>query len=152
MRLSFTRRSHMSKMCYHRLFIYTTCGHSSFSSVPILMCRHASIAPSSTFSMACIIVAHPYKSTKLAQLCPPCQHQRDTLLDHIESGLIVKYDTWRWKVSYGVTPHKQEAWDRQREIYEAAHGNGGRIPVRNEKTKSGRWSWMRRKSGKLEAK
>jgi hypothetical protein len=93
-------------MCCHRLYVYTTCGHSTLSSKPL-------IEPDGHQSTSCEIIAHPYQSWKIETLCPPCQHQRDTLMSRIETTQVVKFDEWRWKVSYGMPAHGKDFWGRR---------------------------------------
>jgi hypothetical protein len=100
-------------MCCHRLYIHTTCGHSLLSPTPLIECRHASIEPSSTRSTTCEIIAHPYQSWKIESLCPPCQQQRDVLMSRIEATQTVKFDEWRWKVSYGMPTHGKDFWGKR---------------------------------------
>lgn len=88
-------------MCCHSRIIYSTCGHSSFCPRPLIECRDASFDPAMRWSTGCEIVAHPYKSLRLNELCPQCSCTRETLLKEIEQKQIVKFDEWQWKVSYG---------------------------------------------------
>ena len=95
-------------MCCHSLYIYLTCGHSTFAPRPLIMCLHASIPPDGSHSTICEIVAHPYRSWRLEQLCPPCQERRQALLDRIDLGQKIEYDEWKWKVSYGVSQERED--------------------------------------------
>lgn len=132
-------------MCYHKLYIYTTCGHSSFSPHPLLLCQHASIAPSSTYSTSCALLAHPFQSLKLEHLCPSCQQRRDKLLEKLDNSQTVRFDEWRWKVSYSA-PAAFAAEDPQqggaRRGKERERGNG--------KSAHKRWTWRRSRSRRSE--
>lgn len=100
-------------MCCHRLYVYTVCGHSVLSEKPLIECRHASIEPDEYHSTDCEIIAHPYQSWKIETLCQPCQLQRDALMSRIEATQTVKFDEWRWKVSYGMPAHGKDFWGRR---------------------------------------
>ncbi|EME88281.1 uncharacterized protein MYCFIDRAFT_76111 [Pseudocercospora fijiensis CIRAD86] len=107
-------------MCCHSRVIFATCGHSSFCPRPLVECRHASFDPSVPWSTGCEIVAHPYKSLRLDQLCPPCQKRRDALIRDIEEQQVVKFDEWQWKVSYGMPSHGgKDYWGKKAEEREA---------------------------------
>jgi hypothetical protein len=105
-------------MCCHRLYIYHTCGHSSFSPAPLILCRHASIPPDLTYSTHCKLIAHPYQSFMFDHLCPTCQHRRDTLMGRIEQNQVVTFDDWRWKVSYELPLHGKDYWTAKMEKME----------------------------------
>jgi hypothetical protein len=124
-------------MCCHRLYVYTVCGHSVLSSKPLIECRHASIEPDGYQSTDCEIIAHPYQSWKIETLCPPCQQQRDTLMSRIEAVQTVKFDEWRWKVSYGRRADEREQREQQQEK-----------EVREEKRKSKPFSLKRKSTRK----
>ncbi|KAK6439817.1 hypothetical protein LTR95_003957 [Oleoguttula sp. CCFEE 5521] len=100
-------------MCCHKLYIYTVCGHSHFSQHPTIECRHASISPSSSSSDTCGSVAHPYQSWKLESLCPACERRRTNLMAELEQQQTVRYDEWKWKVSYGMPSHGKDYWGRK---------------------------------------
>lgn len=102
-------------MCCHRLFIYGTCGHSTFSPEPLILCRHASIPPDGSHSTRCELIAHPYQSWRIEQLCPPCQKRRDSMLSRIERTTKVEFDEWKWKVSYALPLHGKDYWTTKME-------------------------------------
>lgn len=102
-------------MCCHKLYIYAVCGHSALSEKPLIECRHASIEPGQYFSQNCELIAHPYQSWRIESLCPPCQTQRDALMSHLEAAQVVKFDEWKWKVSYGMPAHGKDFWTRKAE-------------------------------------
>jgi len=87
-------------MCWHKLYIFTTCGHSTYSSQPLIVCGHASIGPTSTFSESCSLRAHPFQTVKIEQNCPACRKQRDRLIERLDTTQIVRFDECQWKVSY----------------------------------------------------
>jgi len=106
-------------MCCHRLVIYTTCGHSFFSPRPITECRNASVPPNGSSSTACELFGHPYRSWRLGRLCPTCQYRRETLLSSVEQTQEVRFDEWKWKVSYGMPAHGKAQWTKKAEEREA---------------------------------
>ncbi|KAL1302527.1 hypothetical protein AAFC00_002913 [Neodothiora populina] len=89
-------------MCYHKLYIFTTCGHSFYSAKPLVMCRHASIDPTSSYSRTCETESHPFQTLNIERLCTGCERQRSELLERLESRPMVRFDEWQWKVSYGL--------------------------------------------------
>lgn len=130
-----THYSQSRRMCYHKLYIFTTCGHSFFGPMPLMTCRHASISPDSSYSSTCEIKAHPYQSLKLERLCVRCQRQRSVLLERLEGQQIVRVDEQQWKVSYSVprTPgfeSEQSSKDRKKSEKRSKIDNkssGGRV-------------------------
>lgn len=86
-------------MCYHRLYIFTLCGHSCFQAEPLRACRDASFAPDGTQSVSCQPCAHPLHSYKLARPCMVCQLQTEMRLREVEQLGGIRFDEWRWKVS-----------------------------------------------------
>lgn len=97
-----TYSNQVKRMCYHKLYIFATCGHSFFGPMPLMMCRNASISPDSSHSETCEIRAHPYQSLKLERLCVTCQRQRSVLMERLECQQIVRFDEQQWKVSYST--------------------------------------------------
>ena len=68
-------------------------------------------------------------------------------MDRIEISQAVKYDEWRWKVSYGMPAHGKDFWGRkadERAELEAKTGKRTR--------KALRFSWRRSKHNKDAAK
>ncbi|KAK4895560.1 hypothetical protein LTR27_006343 [Elasticomyces elasticus] len=128
-------------MCCHRLFIYTTCGHSTFVPEPLVLCRNAAIPPDSDHSIMCEIVAHPYKSLRLEQLCPPCQARRDSMLSRIEQRQQVTFDEYKWKVSYAMPEHGKDFWTKKMEDRLAAEEAESKELA---KKKRRRMSWKRK--------
>ena len=96
-------------MCYHRLYIYTACGHSIWASAPLIECNDAAVPPNRMSSTKCEPIAHPYQSWKLESLCLGCQHRREALLGKLEQNQVM-YEDWRWKVSYGMPAHGKDFW------------------------------------------
>jgi hypothetical protein len=130
-------------MCVHRLYIYTVCGHTIFSSKPIVMCLNASIPPDGCFSTTCDLISHPFQSWQLNSLCPSCEYTRTRLLARIDAAQAITYNEVKWKVSYGMPSHGLDFWGKraqEREQMEKETGNRSR--------KSGRWSWRRRRKSK----
>lgn len=136
-------------MCCHRLYVYTTCGHSTLSSKPLIECRHASIEPDGHHSTSCEIIAHPYQSWKIETLCPPCQSQRDALMSRIETTQVVKFDEWRWKVSYGMPAHGKDFWGRRADEREKREKE---MEGREGKRKSKPFGSLKRKSTRKSVK
>jgi len=128
-----------TNMCHHRLYVFTTCGHSYFASTPILTCRHASIEPTATFSRSCMVQAHPFQTLKIEKLCRSCEYKRTHLLSRLESKQIVRFDEWKWKVSY-ITPDDgfESPTDKSKKGLENKTG------AMMERNSAGRWSWKRR--------
>lgn len=129
-------------MCYHKLYIFTTCGHSTYCPKPLLTCRHASIGPLSTYSEECELRAHPFQSLKIESLCSTCQRDRNTLLGRLESDQIVRFDEWRWKVSYsaaaaGLKTPSSAVFATAEHARRQKDEHGGR---------SGRWSWKKNRT------
>lgn len=89
-------------MCYHKLYIFTTCGHFLYGATPLQMCRHASIAPTSSYSGTCKLQSHPFHTLKIESLCEQCQIQRQVRLEVLEGRQIIRFEDWQWKVSYTV--------------------------------------------------
>jgi len=94
-------------MCYHRLYIFTTCGHSLFHLQPLQPCRKKSSIPPYT---TCAPLAHPYQSLKIHRLCLACTRQRDALIAQIESGQEIRFEDWRWRVAYRSPIADEESW------------------------------------------
>ena len=130
----------MITMCCHRLYIYSTCGHSVFSPKPLLVCELAGIPRDGAFSTQCELVAHPYQSWKLNSLCPECHDRRVKLLSRVEVRQVIKYDEWRWKVSYGMPAHGKDFWGKKADEREKLEKETGK-----KKKTSGRFSWKRLK-------
>jgi hypothetical protein len=130
-------------MCYHKLYIFTTCGHSCMSKRPLIMCRHASISPLPTHSSGCELKTHPYQCNKIESLCWTCENRRSELLGQLEQQQVVRFDEWQWKVSYSAPQAmlgEKDAIDRKVEKH------AEKMAIKKEKSKSGRMSL--RKSNK----
>ncbi|KAK4507453.1 hypothetical protein PRZ48_001188 [Zasmidium cellare] len=134
-------------MCCHRRIIYATCGHSIFCPKPLVECRHASIDPILEYSTTCEIVAHPYKSWRVDQLCPSCEQRRDALLREIDESNVVRFDEWQWKVSYGLPEGGgKDYWGKKADEREEK-SKEKKDEKRRKSTK--RFSWRRKtKDGK----
>lgn len=117
-------------MCYHRLYIYAFCGHSTWAATPLVECEHAAVPPHSTFSTKCELTAHPYQSWKLESLCPKCYQIRSDLLRKLESNKVV-YEDWRWKVSYGMPKHGKDFWGRKADERERLERETGKRTKRS---------------------
>ena len=129
-------------MCYHKLYIFTTCGHSCMGKQPLIMCRHASISPISTYSSACELKTHPFQCKKIESLCWSCQRRRSELLGKLEEQQVVRFDEWQWKVSYSAPQAmlaEKDAIDRK--VERQVEKN----TIKKEKSKSGRVSWRKSK-------
>ena len=125
-----------NKMCYHKLYIFTTCGHSIYSSVPLLTCRHASIAPTSLYSIECKMQAHPFQSLKIESLCFTCQRRRSVLLEQLENQQLIRFDDWQWKVSYAVPDVGIAEQQEARKRAEKSNKKDKGISWRRSKTRS----------------
>lgn len=79
-------------------------------------------------------------------------------MGHLEAKQEVKYDEWRWKVSYGVPAHAKEGgkdgmkkWEEQSLVGKQVGGGGGGDDdgksKKSPKRKSARFSWRRRRRG-----
>jgi len=104
-------------MCYHALYIFTTCGHSLFTPPPLLPCSLASLPSDflsslSAFSTTCHPRAHPYRSRKLDRLCVACARRRSMYLHEVEDGNAeaVKVPDWKWRVAYRSSAAEAESW------------------------------------------
>lgn len=134
-------------MCCHKLYIYTVCGHSALSDKPLMECRHASIGPGGTFSSTCDLVAHPYQSWRLEKLCPPCQQRRDALVGRFEEAQVVKFDEWKWKVSYGMPAHGgKDYWSLKADAREEEQAE--KQEIERPAKKSNRFSLKRKSTRK----
>lgn len=138
-------------MCCHRLFIYSTCGHSHLSPTPLILCRHACIPPNLTYSTTCELIAHPYQSWKVESLCPECHARRVRLLAQVEVAQVVKFDEWRWKVSYGMPAHGKDFWGRKAEEREEREEREREGLGREGSKRRKRWS-LKRRSGRRKEK
>lgn len=141
-------------MCCHSRIIYATCGHSTFCPRPLVECRDASFDPSAPWSTTCKIVAHPYKTLRMDQLCPPCKTRRDTLLREIEQNQAVRFDEWQWKVSYGMPGHgEKDYWGKKAEERAEEERRKAEPPSKRKKSSTlKRFSFRKsnkRKSGKV---
>ncbi|KAF2146461.1 uncharacterized protein K452DRAFT_199827, partial [Aplosporella prunicola CBS 121167] len=88
-------------MCYHKLFIFTTCGHSFFEAAPLVQCKSASIGPHETFSSGCRVQSHPFQTRRLDALCSACASRREELLDGAAALTgEVRFAEWRWRMKY----------------------------------------------------
>lgn len=138
-------------MCCHGRIIFATCGHSNYHPRPLIECRQASFDPSIPWSIGCEIVAHPYKSLRLDQLCPPCQQRRDALMRDIEDKQMVKFDEWQWKVSYGMpSDGTKDYWGKKAEEREEqerkkaeAPSLSSESPSKRKKSGLKRFSWRK---------
>lgn len=129
------------EMCYHKLYIFTTCGHSCYGPIPLQPCRHATIAPMSSSSESCKIQTHPYQSLKIESLCGTCQRQRSILLERLEGQEVIRFEEWQWKVSYSV-PSVSIA--EQSSLSKNKAGRGSK----KEKHMSSRSSWRKSQKNK----
>ncbi len=99
-------------MCYHRLYIFSICGHSLYAPTPLLLCKDSAIPPDAPASAACTPRAHPFQSLRIHRLCALCDRRRSALLAEVERDREIKFDQWRWKVAYQNPAAEQEAWKR----------------------------------------
>lgn len=135
--------SYFTKMCCHRFYVFVTCGHSLFTPIPLVQCAEASIEPDDAYSTTCEIVAHPFQSWKIDSLCPECEEKRTVMLTRIEESQKIKFDEWRWKVSYGMPAHGKDFWGRKADERARLEKETGK-----RKRKSLRFSWKRSKKEK----
>ncbi|KAF2227970.1 hypothetical protein BDZ85DRAFT_255189 [Elsinoe ampelina] len=100
----------IDRMCYYRLHIFTTCGHTSFSPNPVRQCRESTTyrlklmtRSALTPWLGCPIrTTHPLQTFKVERLCNQCQTARDNLLYHLDSAHVIRVDDTKWKVSYAA--------------------------------------------------
>ncbi|KAL1636127.1 hypothetical protein SLS58_009976 [Diplodia intermedia] len=102
-------------MCYHRFYIFTTCGHSFWQPGPLARCRDASFPDNSAaaafFSTTCEPRSHPFQTRKLYTLCWHCGRRRDALLAQAELGREeVRFEEWKWRMKYQSPQADENAW------------------------------------------
>ena len=134
---------YFTEMCCHRFYVFVTCGHSLFAPNPVVQCAEASIEPGDAYSTTCEIMTHPFQSWKIDSLCPECEERRTVMLTHIEERQKIKFDEWRWKVSYGMPAHGKDFWGRKADERARLEKETGK-----RKRKSLRFSWKRSKKEK----
>ena len=64
------------------------------------------------------------------------------MLAYIERSQEVRFDEWRWKVSYGLPAHGKDYWTKKMEDKEAALAK----EAKESKRSSSRFSWRRSKN------
>ncbi|GME54478.1 hypothetical protein GTA08_BOTSDO02360 [Neofusicoccum parvum] len=98
-------------MCYHKLYIFATCGHSFWQPLPLEQCGDASMSPSAGFSSACQPRSHPFQTRKIYELCLRCRQRRDGLLAEAEKrGGEVRFEEWKWRMKYQSPQAEENAW------------------------------------------
>ena len=89
------------KMCYHRLFVYATCGHSYWG-VLLSACPLLSL-PSPTpntpdLQLTCSHrMHHPFQTLRFHSLCISCSTERQRNLKALEMDDSNDTKTWQWK-------------------------------------------------------
>ncbi|KAF9633624.1 hypothetical protein BFW01_g4518 [Lasiodiplodia theobromae] len=122
-------------MCYHKFFIFATCGHSFWQPAPLVQCRDASFSASSAFSSTCRPRSHPFQTRKVYALCWECRRQRDALLSEAEHrGEEVRFEEWKWRMKYQSPQAEESSWGK----WEASSGQrSSRIGRMSDMIKSG---------------
>lgn len=135
------KKKRRRRMCYHHLYIFTTCGHSVKSYDPILPCAaykashqaYPASRPSSARRTAAttdndgrggcnVIKFKPYRSHRLHRLCLSCSMRREDLLSDIDSATeVVRIDESKWRVAYR-NPAAEQNWSLEDE---ASYGTVG---------------------------
>ncbi|MCJ1249154.1 hypothetical protein MMC30_006377 [Trapelia coarctata] len=93
-------------MCYHRLYIYTTCAHS-YSGPLIHSCAGLSLSPTSPRNPIPQLICskcwhHPFHTLRFHSFCFNCSAQREQrlfALEALENGEELeggKEDRWKW--------------------------------------------------------
>lgn len=137
-------------MCYHKFYIFATCGHSFWQPGPLVQCQDASFAPNSNFSSTCRPRSHPYQTRKVYELCRQCRQQRDILLAEAERrGGEVRFEEWKWRMKYQSPQTEENSWKTWGGPDASGSSSGG-----NRSSRIGRMSSMLkaglRKSGGVE--
>ncbi|OQO06274.1 hypothetical protein B0A48_08862 [Cryoendolithus antarcticus] len=83
---------------------------------------------------------------------PACARRRTQLMAGLEQQQTVKYDEWKWKVSYGMPSHGKDYWGRKADEREE-EAKSMREKEKGEQSrgggrKSGRFSLKRMSSRK----
>lgn len=100
-------------MCYHKFYIFATCGHSFWQPVPLVQCRNASFSAGSAFSSTCRPRSHPFQTRKVYALCWECRRQRDALLSEAEHrGEEVRFEEWKWRMKYQSPQAEESSWGK----------------------------------------
>ncbi|KAK8168229.1 hypothetical protein BKA80DRAFT_266344 [Phyllosticta citrichinensis] len=98
-------------MCFYKLCIFQTCGHSFWQPGPLLLCSASSYNPTIGYSETCFPQSHPFQTKKVYSLCWPCQQQRDALLEEADMrGGEVRFEEWKWRMRYQSRQAEQNAW------------------------------------------
>ncbi len=77
-----------ARMCYHKRYLFTTCGHSLLGPSIIAPCpaSHSPFTPTFEPPQAprprphCSAQSHPYQTLRIDRLCPCCDAERERLL------------------------------------------------------------------------
>ncbi|OCK97076.1 uncharacterized protein K441DRAFT_606723 [Cenococcum geophilum 1.58] len=105
-------------MGYHYLYIFTTCGHSTFATHPLLPCAASHSQPRRTLDIKPLPDlngchgprAHPFQSFRIYRLCAVRTRRRNALLAKVEEGKEVRFEDWRWKVKYQSPRADEGRW------------------------------------------
>lgn len=98
-------------MCFYKLCIFQTCGHSFWQPKPLLLCSESSYDAAIGYSDSCYPQSHPFQTKKVYSLCWPCRQRRDVLLEEAETrGGEVRFEDWKWRMQYQSRHAEQNAW------------------------------------------
>lgn len=134
-------------MCYHKFYIFATCGHSFWQpGPPLVPCRRA--ASSSSSAGGCQPQSHPYQTRKIYELCWACRRRRDARLVEAEKRVgAVRFEEWKWRMKYQAPRAEENAWKTWGDGEAAAAaaeagGGGGRSIWGSRGSRMGRMSDM----------
>ena len=114
-------------MCYHRLYIYTICGHPHWGSIQA-PCALLALPPPSAIDLNPQLGCpnrqnHPFQTLRFHSLCPACVKQRDRNILALERDGVGPKDrigqAWRWnsfseKAEYrGLAELRKEMREKQ---------------------------------------
>lgn len=106
-------------MCYYRLYVFSACGHTAYSSSPLRQCcdsraRRLQLLTQSalTYWDDCPVRdSHAFQTVKVERPCEICKTSRDALLQHLDTIHTIRVDDTRWKVSYAGP---EAVWDKEK--------------------------------------
>lgn len=90
-------------MCIFHLYVFTTCGHWTLSSKPVVECPDApsNDAFATKDSVCPRPRTHPFRTQLLSNLCHLCTTRRQQLMADLQTRTReVHFDEWKWRVAY----------------------------------------------------
>ncbi|PSK46181.1 hypothetical protein B9Z65_5149 [Elsinoe australis] len=133
-------------MCYYRLYVFSACGHTAYSSSPLRQCRDSRARRLQLLTQSVLTYwdhcpvrdSHAFQTVKVERPCEICRTSRDALLQHLDTIHTIRVDDTGWKVSYAGP---EAVWDKEKtglilleECEEARAGIGERpADARNTK-------------------